>query len=152
MVGGYKLNKKGCFVIKTKVLWPLGSICLWAALSGPAQAAPSCSIKIHNIERQIGAAKAYGHTHRLRGLQRSLANVQAHCGGVKQGTATQPAVATQAQQQAWHQINLTKQRLVVQQHEMDLNQAIAAGNVPQAALIGLQRQQAEEALARLWAD
>lgn len=38
-----------------------------------------CTIKAENIQRQIEYAKAHGNTHRVAGLEKALAEVNAHC-------------------------------------------------------------------------
>lgn len=40
-----------------------------------------CQRKLANLEKQLGYAKQYGNTNRIRGLERAIANVTAYCGG-----------------------------------------------------------------------
>ena len=52
----------------------LGLFCLPVLASNPA-----CQYKASEIETQIQHAREHGNTHRVRGLERALANVKAHC-------------------------------------------------------------------------
>ena len=40
---------------------------------------PACQYKAAEIQNQIDYARQHGNEHRVRGLERALANVQAHC-------------------------------------------------------------------------
>lgn len=40
---------------------------------------PACQYKAAEIQNQIEYARQHGNEHRVRGLERALANVQAHC-------------------------------------------------------------------------
>ncbi|MHC5225697.1 DUF1090 family protein [Ignatzschineria sp. LJL83] len=40
-----------------------------------------CQRKLANLEKQLGYAKQYGNTNRIRGLERAIANVKTYCGG-----------------------------------------------------------------------
>lgn len=57
--------------------------CLSAVLSVMAFPAladnPACQYKADEIQNQIEYARKHGNVHRERGLERALANVQAHC-------------------------------------------------------------------------
>lgn len=45
-------------------------------------AAPNqgCQRKLANLEKQLGYAKQYNNTNRIRGLERAIANVKTYCG------------------------------------------------------------------------
>lgn len=64
-------------MMKTSV-WCL-SVTL-SVLALPAWAAnPACQYRAAEIQNQIEYARQHGNTHRERGLERALANVQMHC-------------------------------------------------------------------------
>lgn len=53
---------------------------LLSSIAFSVQAAnPACQQKAASIQQQIAQAKEHGNTHRQRGLERALANVEAHC-------------------------------------------------------------------------
>lgn len=56
------------------LLMLLGSIAISAQAANPA-----CQRKAANIQHQIEQARQHGNTHRRAGLERALANVEAHC-------------------------------------------------------------------------
>ncbi len=146
---------------KNRLLLGLAAV-LVASMSLPVQAGYNCGIKIQKLEQQLGYAKAYGNTNRVRGLQRALANVKARCGvanrPVAPAIATAPAISTlpatpsQTHAQAWREIEISKQALAVEKLEIELQQALNDGNVQQAAYQGMLLEQAEAALATLRAQ
>lgn len=147
---------------KTAIFTFLAGAAVMATISMPVQASQNCTIKIQKIERQIGYAKSYGNTNRVRGLQRALANVKARCGVVSRpavpavpaaptmsGLAAEPS---QLHAQAWRETEITKQALAVEKQSIELQQALNAGNVQQAAYQSMLLEQAEAALAALRAE
>ncbi len=113
------------------------SLTLFFSLSAPTMAAPRCGLKIQQLERQIGYAKAQGQQHRLRGLQRALANVRARC------HASPQAAQSVTEQQAWREVDIAKQRLRIQERQLDLQQTRSVGY---AAWLRWQLQQDEAVL------
>lgn len=61
-------------ILRSVVSLSLGLFCLPVLANNPA-----CQYKASEIETQIQHARAHGNTHRVRGLERALANVKAHC-------------------------------------------------------------------------
>lgn len=64
----------------------LGSIAILLGMIAAlniSTAAPNqgCQRKLANLEKQLGYAKQYNNTNRIRGLERAIANVKTYCGG-----------------------------------------------------------------------
>ena len=85
-----------------------------AAASAQALSDGPCHAKQEDIGRSIEAAKANGQTHRVRGLQKALAEVQSNC--------------SDGRLQADHQKRIARQEATVAERESDLQKAQSDGD------------------------
>lgn len=111
------------------------SALLLLSATAHAEPGPLCKAKQDEIRTELSAAKAHGQTHRVRGLERALSQVQDNC--------------TDAKLQAEHQRTVRQQEKKVAERQRELDEERREGKPSKVAKRQEKLDEAQAELARL---